>query len=546
MEKIKYELQYEAILRDRHINRYNEAAANSLNVIVPFTVYPQMHWTRDSLARLHSTVRRALQIFVMENRKALLYDKNIHKDLDVLSYLINRSERPEKEKDLLTQANLVRMSQNSDEFLVSMRKRILDYKRTDIAREEKLVSIDPGFKGVGLEVPKDTFRLEVTSAGKELIPIGPTMLLFKSAEELAITEVQDIQRKNGNSYDPIALAQALTYLQKEDILYMDTEYEEIRQDSLWMRRTLELAIINDEGYALYHATSADEIDREQVLRILQSRVVLIKGVAAEVDYIYGVHNECRTTQDHAKYLKECLNKKLPCFIMDLELFGVPKYDKQVHHSLSEILYFKEHFNEKIIFYQQQYRNIQDAYERRRIDIMIYRLLYMMVTKDIPGTYVALSDYHQSFISNSESLGVIQRFAYEDVSSFDYQTVLWKLYYETKYYYYSMPCYLHNLMKCRRCVYYRLKFDLTVPGSADARSKLEKNLTLYNDVYSLWVGSNYYDLMPTVASPRKPFRFLDYIASIDFKEEWKNMLSRNIISEVVGSGTKEDYTVTEFS
>jgi len=524
--KSRHEKDYELIIQNRHLSRFHEAAAKSLNVLVPFTIYPQMNWTAEAMKLLHHSVRRALQIFVMENRKQLVYNREVHQDIDVLSYMINRSDKTEEEKDLLGHANFVRMSLCSDDFIVKVRRGLLHYTRNEIEREEKLVTIDPQTRMTNNEKPIDTLKIELVGARKELVPIGPSMLLFQSASELNVTEIKDIHRNDQDSYDPVAIVQAISYVSNYDILYMDTEYEREQEDNEWRRDTYELAIINNNSDVLYSADDSEGVERKEVLAILDSRVELVKGVAAELDYVYGVHDEMRTTKGHAAYLAKAMKKKMNCIMIDLELFGVPKYDQPTHSSLLEIQYFRQHFLPRYEVFKDQYRNIKDPYERRRIDIMIYRFLYMMVQKNIDGAYVAFSDYHQSLFNYKDMLGPIKQYSYEDVSTFDYQIVLWKAYYETKYYYFDMPCYFHNSKKCRQCSYHRFRLDIAKNGEYEITARVEKYLTLYNNKYQGWAGANYYDLMPTVNSPYRSERFIEYSKSILFEDEWKSMLLQN--------------------
>jgi hypothetical protein len=541
MLKTQYELDYEEVLANRHKGHCAEAAANSLNVLVPFTIYPCLHWSRNARDSLHYTVRQELQIFIMLNREKLLYNKEVHKDVDVLSYYINRSDKSKSEKDALLSANMVRIFQDREEVAVLMRKRLPGYCKVGLIPVDQQVTIDARISDKTVEQPRDLMRTVCVGIEKMLMPVGPSMLLIKNAEELEETEIMDIHREDGWAYDQEVLVKSLDFVEDDSIVFLDTEYRSYREGEAFKKDYFEVAIIDNTGDILYHQTKYGVINGQEVLDAVRSKIVLVKGVAAEIEYLMRLEEEFCVDLIKRQELRNSKNRKLSCMMYDLNLFGIPKYPHRNHESLKEIMFFRDKFNDLRIEIRQKYESIIDPYVRRRLDILMYRLLYSMANKNIDGVDAPLSDYHSSLLYYGDTLGPINKFYYCNVTATDYQVVLWKTYYETSIYFPDLPCYFHNNRKCRQCSYRRLKLDWNQQEFKNIMPVFERWMTLYNVRYGLWIGSAYYDMMPTLNRPDSMENFREFVRSIDFEKEWEVFLKMNEANYITASQAVTDFS-----
>jgi len=368
-----------------------------------------------------------LGMYVSRYRKDLIYDEKKHGDVDVVTYHVLRNDTLEyEEKNLL-------MVMYSDQ-------KVQDWKKMARYSRTRYVKFESDRKKIRDKQLKGADKDKIES---QLLESPIEMLDMAICDENIVTETK---------MDKNAAALLLTQVAEENIVLFDSEHTTVKgENNTWKRIYTELAVMSVDGNLLYDA-QFDEINRSEVLKHLKGKIVLGKGIQAEIDYVRGYYRNYATTAQHREANKT-KSKEVQCFFVDLEKFLIAKY-KGYHISANELEFFRQQWLEKQECVLMKLK--EDKALMRRTQIASLRIIYSWrhYFSELNGV---LMNYYSNFQVVKDKLGEADFafFRYRVITNDDYKVMLYQLLEKTKNCSLTIGCYVHNKLKCKNCSVYKL-------------------------------------------------------------------------------------------
>jgi len=440
---------YKSLTKNQQI-----AYLRSLNVLFPINDQWILHWDVSTKKQLGRDACNELSGYFVKYRQELVYNAKVHDDVDVVAYHIVHNE----EIDMLGKTELLSLNQYRffQDFERGARSGRAYANKFSAARKEKAFRTEQAQQAIKKQQEKQVVYCDkLFVADKQLQSLYQPIALIMPAEFIEETDWIDEIFVTESKIDKESMSLLLTHIDNEKIYLMDSEHEKvvsIENNEKWIRRYKELAILDFSGELLY-SEYGEKIDREAVKNMLKGKLVLCKGIQAELDFVKNKYVEYRTTAEHQAYNKCHDDKGIACVFFDLDMMNVNKYNGY-HISANELEFFRLELQEQ----QQRImdRVNKDPFLLRRAQIVALRVMFVW-RKIYPELESAYLTYYASLSSDYLSLrrSQITNLQYKEVTDQDYRGLLFSLMLGTKFFYSSIGCYVHNSKKCKKCYMHRL-------------------------------------------------------------------------------------------
>jgi len=429
------------------------AYLRSLNVLFPINVQWIICWETPKRRELGMDVCNALQGYFTKYKQQLVYDSKIHDDVDVVAYhILKNPELSFEEKTELIAINQHRFYQDFERAARHGRAYV---NRFAASRKEK------AFRTEQAKIAIEKQKKEVINcdrmfiADKQLQSLYQPVYLTMPAEFCEEIDWIDEVFITNPKIDKQSMSLLLTHISKENIYLMDSEHEKvlnIEKQEKWYRRYKELAIMNLSGEQIY-SEFGEAINCEAVRNLIKGKLVLCKGIQAELDFVKKKYSSYRNTSEHQSYNKCYDDKGIPCVFFDIDMMNVLRYNGH-HISMNELEFFRQellHRQERIMDMIQK-----DPFMLRRAQIVAFRVMFMW-RRFFPELEHAFASYYASLSSEKSSIRLrdLSSLSYQEVTNQRYRELLFSLMLGSKIYYASIGCYVHNNRTCKKCYIHRL-------------------------------------------------------------------------------------------
>lgn len=430
-----------------------QAYLRSLNVLFPIDVNWIIWWDGPKKRAIGYAECNALSGYFAKYKTELVYDYKKHDDVDVVAYhIIHNSELSQEEKYELIAVNQHRFDQD---FETAARNGRAYVNRFAAQRKEKAFRTEQAKIAIEKQEKKVINCDKMFIADKQLQSFYQPVFQTMPAEFIEEIDWIDEVFITNSKIDKQSASILLTHISKENILLMDSEHEKvlhIEKQEKWYRRYKELAIMNLSGEQIY-SEFGEAINYKNVRDLLKGKIVLCKGIQAELDFVKNKYSSYRTTAEHQSYNKCYDDKGIPCVFFDIDMMNVLKYNGH-HISMNEL----EFFRQELLHRQSRIMDTiqKDPFLLRRAQIVAFRVMFVW-RRFFPELEHALASYYASLSSELSSLRLrdMSTLNYQEVTNQRYRELLFSLMLDSKIFYASIGCYAHNVRGCKKCYMHRL-------------------------------------------------------------------------------------------